>query len=144
MAEELLRESFSVSARNFEKAGEVSSNIKAILKELGIDSAIVRRAVIVSFEAEMNVVMYTTCGGCITFILTDRDITLEIVDDGPGIPDIRLAMQEGWSTASDEMREMGFGFGMGLPNIKKNSDEFSIESEAGRGTRVFSRIQHSR
>jgi len=144
MAEELLRESFSVSARNFEKAGEVSSNIKAILKELGMDSAVVRRAVIVSFEAEMNVVMYTTSGGRITFVLTDEDISLEIVDDGPGIPDIHLAMQEGWSTASDEMREMGFGFGMGLPNIKKNSDEFRIESEVGRGTRVFAKIQHSR
>ena len=136
MAEELLRESFSVSARNFEKAGEVSSNIKAILKELGIDSAIVRRAVIVSFEAEMNVVMYTTCGGCITFILTDRDITLEIVDDGPGIPDIRLAMQEGWSTATPEMRARGFGAGLGLPNMKRNSDEFEITSTVGVGTTV--------
>lgn len=144
MAEELLRECFIVVARNFDHAGEVSSSIKALLMELGIDSAVIRRAVIVSFEAEMNVVMYATIGGSITFTLTDEDISLDVVDSGPGISDVSLAMQEGWSTASDEMREMGFGFGMGLPNIKRNSDEFTIDSALGRGTRVFARIRHTR
>ena len=88
----------------------------------------------------MNVVMYAR-RGTLTLILTDEDISLEIADEGPGIPDIELALQEGYSTASDEMREMGFGFGMGLPNMKKNSDEFRIESEVGKGTSVFARIR---
>jgi len=140
MGTELLRESFAIQGRNFDKAGEVSSEIKVILRELFIDAANTRRTVIVAFEGEMNVVMYARWG-TITLILTDEDITLEIADEGPGIPDIALALQEGYTTASDEMREMGFGFGMGLPNMKKNSDEFRIESEVGRGTTVFARVK---
>jgi serine/threonine-protein kinase RsbT len=140
MASELLRESFHVQGRNFDKAGEISSEIKVILKELGIDAACLRRVVIVAFEAEMNVVMYAD-RGTLTLVLTDRDISLEVKDEGPGIPDIELAMQEGYSTASDEMREMGFGFGMGLSNMKKNSDEFCLESEVGKGTSLFARIR---
>jgi len=139
MAAELLRESFSLQGRNFDKAGEISGRIKVILRDLGIPAATVRRLVIVAFEAEMNVAMYAE-RGTLTFILTDEDICLEIQDEGPGIPDIELALQEGYSTASDEMREMGFGFGMGLPNMKKNSDEFRIESTVGFGTAVFARI----
>jgi anti-sigma regulatory factor (Ser/Thr protein kinase) len=79
--------------------------------------------------------------GVMTLVVTDDDISLETADEGPGIPDIELALQEGYSTASDEMREMGFGFGMGLPNMKKNSDEFGIESVVGRGTTVRSKIR---
>lgn len=142
MAVELLREDFPLQGRNFDKAGEVSSEIKVILRDLGIDAATVRRLVIVAFEGEMNVVMYAERAK-LTLVLTDEDIRLEIVDQGPGIPDIDLAMQPGYSTASDELREMGFGFGMGLPNMKKNSDEFRIESEVGRGTSVFARIKLS-
>jgi anti-sigma regulatory factor (Ser/Thr protein kinase) len=140
MSAELLRESFSIQGRNFEKAGEVSSGIKVILRDLSIDAANTRRTVIVAYEGEMNVVMYAR-RGTLTLILTDDDVSLEIADEGPGIPDINLALQEGYSTASDEMRELGFGFGMGLPNMKKNSDEFRIESEVGKGTRVFARIK---
>ena len=140
MAAELLRENFEVQGRNFDTAGEISSQIKVILKDLGINAACLRRVVIVAFEAEMNVVMYAE-RGTIALILTDHDISLEVRDKGPGIPDIDLAMKEGYSTASDEMREMGFGFGMGLPNMKKNSDEFCIESEVGKGTSVFARIR---
>jgi len=140
MATELLREIFNVQGRNFDKAGEISSEIKVILKDLGIDAACLRRVVIVAYEAEMNVVMYAD-RGMLTLILTDQDISLDVKDEGPGIPDIDLAMKEGYSTASDEMREMGFGFGMGLPNMKKNSDEFRLESEAGKGTSVFARIR---
>jgi len=139
MGGELLRENFQLQGRNFDKAGEISSEIKVILKELGIAAACLRRAVIVAFEAEMNVVMYAD-RGTVTLVLTDKAINLEVKDEGPGIPDIDLAMQEGYSTASDEMREMGFGFGMGLSNMKKNSDEFCIESEVGKGTSVFARI----
>lgn len=140
MPAELLRESFDIQGRNFEKAGEVSSEIKVILRELSIDAANMRRTVIVAYEGEMNVVMYAR-QGTLTLILTDEDICLEIDDEGPGIPDIEQALQEGYSTASDEMRELGFGFGMGLPNMKKNSDEFRIESEVGKGTRVLARIR---
>jgi serine/threonine-protein kinase RsbT len=140
MSAALLRESFDIQGRNFDKAGEVSSEIKVILRELFIDAVKSRRMVIVAYEGEMNVVMYAR-RGTLTLVLTDEDISLEIDDEGPGIPDIEQALQEGYSTASDEMRELGFGFGMGLPNMKKNSDEFSIESEVGRGTRVLARIK---
>jgi anti-sigma regulatory factor (Ser/Thr protein kinase) len=140
MAVELLRESFEIQGRNFDKAGEVSGEIKVILRDLGIDAANLRRLVVVAFEGEMNVVMYAN-RGTLTLILTDEDVNLEIQDEGPGIPDIELALQEGYSTASDEMREMGFGFGMGLPNMKKNSDELRIESEVGKGTSVFAKIR---
>ena len=140
MSAELLRESFRIQGRNFDKAGEVSCEIKVILRDLSIDAANTRRTVIVAYEGEMNVVMYAQ-RGTLTLILTDDDVSLEIADEGPGIPDINLALQEGYSTASDEMRELGFGFGMGLPNMKKNSDEFRIETEVGKGTRVFARIK---
>ena len=140
MSAELLRESFRIQGRNFEKAGEVSSEIKVMLRDLCIDAANTRRTVIVAYEAEMNVVMYAR-QGTLTLILTDDGVSLEIADEGPGIPDIEQALQEGYSTASDEMRELGFGFGMGLPNMKRNSDEFSIESEVGKGTRVYARIK---
>jgi anti-sigma regulatory factor (Ser/Thr protein kinase) len=140
MSAELLREEFTIQGRNFDKAGEVSSEIKLILRDLGIDAETVRRFVIVAFEGEMNVVMYAE-RGALTLILSDEELILEIKDEGPGIEDIELAMKEGYSTASDEMREMGFGFGMGLSNMKKNSDEFRIESEVGKGTSVFARVR---
>lgn len=140
MPAELLRESFEIQGRNYDKAGEVSGEIKVILRDLGIEAGDIRRVVIVAFEGEMNVVMYAD-RGTMTFILTDEDVNLEIKDEGPGIPDVELALQEGYSTASDEMREMGFGFGMGLPNMKKNSDELRIETEVGKGTAVYARIK---
>ncbi len=135
MAEELLRKTYQVHGRDFDKAGETATEIKQLLKGIGIDSDLVHRTVVVAFEAEMNVVMYAT-EGTITFVLTDEDIRLEIADKGPGIEDIDMALTEGFSTATNEMREMGFGFGMGLPNIRKNSDDFGLESEVGVGTTV--------
>jgi len=140
MPEELLSRSFAVRGRDFDKAGETSTEIKALLKSLGLDEQVVRRAVVVAFEAEMNVVMYAA-EGTLTFVLTDEDVGIEVADRGPGIPDLELAMQEGWSTATDEMREMGFGFGMGLPNIRRNADSCEIASEVGRGTTVTCRIR---
>jgi anti-sigma regulatory factor (Ser/Thr protein kinase) len=140
MAGELLRQRYEIQGGNFDKAGEISSGIKVLLGGLGISPANVRRSVIVAFEAEMNVTMYAD-QGVMDLILTDEEVCLEIRDEGPGIPDIELAMQPGFSTASDEMRLMGFGFGMGLPNMKKNSDEFRIESEVGKGTVVFAKIR---
>jgi len=140
MAAELLRESFEIQGRNFDKAGEVSGEIKVILRDLGIEAVNLRRLVIVAFEAEMNVVMYAR-RGTLTLILTEEDVNLEVRDEGPGIPDMELAFKEGYSTASDEMRELGFGFGMGLPNMKKNSDELKVVSEVGKGTLVFAKIR---
>jgi serine/threonine-protein kinase RsbT len=137
--DELLSRSFAVRGRDFERAGEASTEIKSLLKELEIDPAVIRRTVVIAFEAEMNIVMYAD-EGTVTFVLTDEDIGVEVADRGPGIPDLDLALQEGWSTATDEMREMGFGFGMGLPNIRRNSDQFSVKSQVGEGTVVSSRI----
>jgi anti-sigma regulatory factor (Ser/Thr protein kinase) len=140
LAEELLRQTYQVRGRDFDKAGETATAIKQILKKLDLDSALIHRTVVIAFEAEMNVVMYAT-EGTIVLVLTDEDIRLEITDRGPGIEDIELALTEGFSTATDQMREMGFGFGMGLPNIRKNADEFAIESEVGKGTTVTTLIR---
>ena len=139
MPDELLSRSFAVRGRDFEKAGEASTEIKSLLKDLEIDPDVIRRTVVVAFEAEMNVVMYAD-QGTVSFVVTDDDIGIRVADRGPGIPDLDLALQEGWSTATDEMREMGFGFGMGLPNIRRNSDSFEVESRVGEGTVISSRI----
>ena len=125
---------------DFENAGETSAGVTAILKDLEIDPDIILRVGVVTFEAEMNVVMYAD-KGTVTFVLRDDEIALEVTDQGPGIPDIDLAMQPGYSTASDEMRDRGFGYGLGLPNIKKNSDAFVLETQVGKGTRVYSSIR---
>jgi serine/threonine-protein kinase RsbT len=140
VTEELLRRTFEVRGRDFENAGETSAEVTAILKDLEIDPDIILRVGVVTFEAEMNVVMYAE-KATVTFILADNEIAVEVIDQGPGIPNIELAMQPGYSTASDEMREMGFGYGLGLPNIKKNSDAFVLESQVGKGTKVYSSIR---
>ena len=140
MPAELMRESYPIQGGDFDTAGEISGELKTILRDLGIEAGSLRRIVVVAFEAEMNVGMYAR-RGTLTFILTDDAVDLEIRDDGPGIPDLELAFQEGYSTASDEMRELGFGFGMGLPNMRKNSDDLRVETEVGKGTTVFARIR---
>jgi anti-sigma regulatory factor (Ser/Thr protein kinase) len=122
-----------ITGKDFTKAGSVSLEIKEILREIGIDPAIVRRTAIAAYEAEMNVVMYAERGQMV-LRLNPEMIQITIVDKGPGIEDIELAMQEGYSTATDEIREMGFGAGMGLPNIKKNADLFELKSTVGKGT----------
>jgi serine/threonine-protein kinase RsbT len=141
MADALLfRKKFSVQAGDFAKAGEASVEIKNILKEVGFDPDVIRCVAIASYEAEMNTVMYSV-GGDIDFIVKPGEVCLIFEDRGPGIPDISLAMREGYSTATDEMREMGFGAGMGLPNMKKNADRFTITSEVNRGTRIEMHFQ---
>jgi anti-sigma regulatory factor (Ser/Thr protein kinase) len=140
MPEELLRKTFEIRGWDFENAGERSAAVTTILKDLDVDPNIILRVGVVAFEAEMNVVMYAG-RATLTLVVTDDEIEVEVADEGPGIPDIELAMQPGYSTASDEMRDMGFGYGLGLPNIKKNSDVFSLQSEVGRGTRVRSTIR---
>jgi serine/threonine-protein kinase RsbT len=131
---------YHVLGRDFANAGKVSTSIKDTLKRLGVHPVVVRRVAIVSYEAEMNMVMYATRGK-VALNVSREAVRINIDDEGPGIPDVDLAMQEGYSTATPEMREMGFGAGMGLPNIQRNADEFSISSEVGRGTRLFIEVK---
>lgn len=126
---------FNVEGGNFIKAGSASSQVKKILKQLNVDPKTIKRVVVALYEAEVNIVAHAYKGKVFIEISTDQ-INLKLVDEGPGIPDIELAMQQGYSTASPEVREMGFGAGMGLPNIKNNSDELKITSEVGIGTVV--------
>ncbi len=128
-----LSQHFEVRGGDFSNAGKVSTTIKEILQEIGIDPAIIVRTSIAVYEAEMNVVMYAH-KGMLTLNITPEELHLKIEDQGPGIKNIDQAMQEGFSTATDEMREMGFGAGLGLPNIKKNADRFEISSTPGQGT----------
>ena len=126
---------FELEGGNFSKAGYASSQIKKVLRQLGIDPKIIKRTVVALYEAEVNVVAHAWRGVSEIEITPDRR-SLSLTDEGPGIADIPLAMQEGYSTASPEVREMGFGAGMGLSNMKKNVDELNIESQVGKGTTV--------
>lgn len=133
--ESSLSQNFEIDGRDFSKAGSISTKVKELLQEVGIDSSIIRRAAIAAYEAEMNIVMYADRGE-MELNITPEKLRIRLEDEGPGIEDTEKAMQEGFSTATDEMREMGFGAGMGLPNIKKNADEFRISSTKGKGTTV--------
>lgn len=126
---------YEVEGGNFLKAGNASSEVKKILKQLNVDAKVIKRVVVALYEGEVNVVAHAYKGHIFVNITPD-EIDINIVDQGPGIPDINLAMQEGYSTASERVREMGFGAGMGLPNMKKNSDTLEIESKVGKGTTV--------
>lgn len=127
--------SFSIAGGNFDNAGAVSSNIKTILKKIGLPSDVVRKAALVAYESEINIASYARKG--MIRLRVDSDcIMIEAIDEGQGIPDIELAMQPGWSTANQKIREMGFGAGMGLCNIKSFSDIFHISSEVGKGTHL--------
>jgi anti-sigma regulatory factor (Ser/Thr protein kinase) len=130
-----LRADYTVQGGDFNRGGEVSTDIKARLKQIGFEPDLVRRVAIASFEAEMNVIMYAERADVQLEVAPER-ITVRFRDKGPGIPDIELAMQEGYSTATPEMRKLGFGAGMGLPTIKQNADHFTIESKVGQGTVV--------
>lgn len=124
---------YDLAGDDFSLAGEASSNFKSILKKLGISPDVVRRVSIAMYEAEINTIIHGGGGEC-TAEISGSSIKLVFSDNGPGIADISLAMQEGYSTASDQIREMGFGAGMGLPNMKKYTDDMQIETEAGKGT----------
>jgi anti-sigma regulatory factor (Ser/Thr protein kinase) len=136
---EELESIYLVAGRDFANAGRVSTAIMDALKRLGVDPELVRRVAIASYEAEMNIVMYALRGR-MSLRINPSAVIIEAEDEGPGIEDIDLAMQEGYSTATPEIQEMGFGAGMGLPNIKKNADEFRITSEVAKGTRLFIRV----
>jgi serine/threonine-protein kinase RsbT len=142
MDEEILyRECFRIVGNDFEHGGEAATEVKAILKQLGLPADIIRRLSIANFEAEMNVIMYADRAE-MTVMVKPTAIEVTIEDQGPGIPDIEWALQEGNSTATPEIRARGFGAGLGLPNIKRNSDELFIESTPGRGTTLRYRVNH--
>ncbi len=133
-------ETFFIEGGDFGRAGAAASRVKQILKEIGIDNRYIKRAVVIAYEAEINVVSYAQRGR-LTLTVSPSRIQIVVEDEGPGIEDIELAMQEGYSTASDWIREMGFGAGMGLPNIRKNSDELKIDSQVGSGTKVLAAVR---
>jgi serine/threonine-protein kinase RsbT len=135
----LLNHKFFIEGSDFAKAGLVSTEIKSILKKIGIDTTIVRRVAISMYESEMNVIMHAKRAK-VNLIVTLQHIELMIDDEGKGIPDVELAMQEGFTTSTEEQRAMGFGSGMGLPNIKRNSDELSVNSVVDKGTEVRMRF----
>ncbi|MBV5315433.1 MAG: anti-sigma regulatory factor [Prolixibacteraceae bacterium] len=126
---------FTIQGGDFTHAGHPSSEVKKILKQLAIDGKTIKNIVIALYEAEVNVVAHAW-KGTVNVEIDENKITIWVIDEGPGIPDVELAMQPGFSTASSKVREMGFGAGMGLPNIKKNTDKLQIETEVGKGTKV--------
>ncbi len=132
---ELLSLHYDVSGTDFTCAGEASSKIKRNLKELGFPTSVIRNVAIAVYEGEINMVIHGG-GGVIDVEISPECISIILADQGPGIPDVALAMQEGYSTAPDNVRQLGFGAGMGLPNIKKYTDEMIIETEVGKGTTI--------
>jgi anti-sigma regulatory factor (Ser/Thr protein kinase) len=131
----MLNLEYNLEGGNFSDAGKASSDIKKTLKQLSLDNALIKRTVVAVYEAEVNVVAHAREGKLFVEIDTQR-IKIVVDDRGPGIEDIDKAMQVGYSTANARVREMGFGAGMGLPNIKKNTDELNISSQPGEGTRL--------
>lgn len=131
----ILTHSYDVNAGEFQTAGDASASIKRKLKQIGIGSDVLRRIAVASYEVELNLIIHSH-GGTLTVDMTPEQIVLTSADVGPGIASIDKAMQEGYSTASEEARGLGFGAGMGLPNMKRNADTFAIESELGKGTTI--------
>ena len=127
---------YDVPGDDFTRAGEASGNVKLQLKKLGFDPSVIRNVVIALYEGEINMVIHAG-GGQIDVSIDPDQIRMVLTDHGPGIPDVALAMQEGYSTAPDNVRALGFGAGMGLPNIKKYTDEMRIETEVGVGTTMY-------
>lgn len=126
---------YDVSSDDFTRAGEASSDVKKMLKQIGVSPQIVRKVAIAMYEGEINMVIHAN-GGKITVTISPEAITMVLADKGPGIADVEQAMQAGFSTAPDDIRSLGFGAGMGLPNMKKYSDEMTIDTVLGQGTTV--------
>lgn len=135
LSNSIIRQNYIIPADDFSLAGEASSNVKKILNQLGVDPQTVKRVAIAMYEAEINAVIHAN-GGVADVEIGKGKVIVRIIDEGPGIPDLELAMQEGYSTASDSIRELGFGAGMGLPNIKRYADKLDIKTDVGKGTSV--------
>ena len=131
----LYKNSFDIEGGNFSNAGTVSTRIKWILKQIGLPDDVIRKSAIVCYESEINIVSYARKGK-INLTVTPKTVEIEVIDEGQGIPNIELAMKQGYSTANQQIREMGFGAGMGLCNIKSFADAFQISSEVGKGTHL--------
>ena len=131
----MLHLEYQVPGDDFTRAGEASGDVKHKLKKLGYEPDAIRRVAIAMYEGEINLVIHGG-GGEIDVDIDGATVRMVLRDQGPGIPDIQKAMEEGWSTASDSARSLGFGAGMGLPNMKKNTDEMTVESTVGEGTTV--------
>ena len=134
-----IQREFVIERHNFQSAGQVSSSIKKDLKKVGVNPEIIRRVSVASYETEMNIIIHSD-GGKMVFWIDANKIEITATDHGPGIKDTELAMKEGYSTATKDVRELGFGAGMGLPNIKRCADEFEIESEYGKYTKITIRF----
>lgn len=132
---EMITLNYKISPEDFTRAGEASSDVKSKLKQLGVSPEAVRKVAIAMYEGEINMVIHAR-GGEITVNISPERIEMKLADEGPGIPDVELAMQAGYSTAPDEVRSLGFGAGMGLPNMKKYSDEMEIDTVMGVGTTI--------
>ena len=131
---------YDISADDFTRAGEASSDVKRKLKQMGVDPEAIRKVAIAMYEGEINMVIHAS-GGLITVEITPQQIKMILADVGPGIPDVELAMQAGYSTAPDEIRSLGFGAGMGLPNMKKYSDNMEIDTRLGEGTTITMKVK---
>ena len=136
---ESLKLTYQVEGGNLLDAGEASSKMKRVLKQLGLPAETIRKASICMYEGEINMVIHAD-GGEATVQVGENDIVISMKDTGPGIPDLEQAMQEGWSTANATARDLGFGAGMGLPNMKRYSDEMQVDTAVGQGTTVTMRI----
>ena len=132
---------YDVPGDDFTRAGEASGGVKAHLKKLGFSPEVIRNTVIALYEGEINMVIHAD-GGTADVSVTDDEVIITLADHGPGIPDVGLAMQEGYSTARDNIRALGFGAGMGLPNMKKYTDEMQIDTELGVGTTITMKVRH--
>ncbi|SDY85918.1 ATP-binding protein [Tindallia californiensis] len=136
-----IQKKYSIERRDFQSAGQVSSSIKKIMKQVGVNPEVIRRVSVASYETEMNIIIHSN-GGTMEFVIESDYIMLVALDKGPGIDNLELAMTEGYSTATKDVRELGFGAGMGLPNIKRCADQFEIESEFGKWTKISIRFEH--
>lgn len=133
---------YLISNEDFTRAGEASGDVKSKLKLMGVDPEVVRKVSIVMYEGEINMVIHAN-GGIIDVEITEEEITMVLKDNGPGIENLDLAMQAGYSTASDNVRALGFGAGMGLPNMKKYSDEMIVDTKVGVGTTITMKVKLS-
>ena len=131
---------FDIDGDNFTSAGEASVRIKKLLREMGFSPEVIRRVSVAMYEGEINMVIHAN-GGSADVIVSAEAIEIILADNGPGIPDIDMAMTEGFSTAPDNIRSLGFGAGMGLPNMKRYTDDMRIESELGKGTTIYMTVK---
>ena len=139
--EQSLALEFCLEHYRFDTAGEASSKIKQVVRQLGVNAQTVRRISVCAYEAELNAIIHAWGGKMKVLVFPDRT-EMEVTDEGPGIPDVASAMREGFSTAPDQIRELGFGAGMGLPNMARSADTFSIESSPEQGTHIHMVIRH--